>query len=447
MRGGDMCSAVSCDCPHGKLLKSPSVLDSSRRSSYGRDAYPELADKRDTFIRSLPARKRVCNPGRWASDSESFVQEMKEEGAVLSGAKAFKLYDTYGFPTDLTEEILEEDGFSMDMDGFRKEMEAQRIRAREARSETNYMGAKATVYNELDPAMETTFVGYEQLYTENSKIVAITSGDNVVQEAAQGCKVTVFADQTPFYATMGGQHGDFGTIQTESGIVAVEETIKAIGDKIGHVGTVIDGTIRCGQTARMVVDERNRLSTARNHSATHLLQKALRNVLGAHVEQAGSDVNGDRLRFDFTHFQAMTPEELEAVEREVNGKILSALPVQTQQTSMEEARKAGAMALFGEKYGAVVRMVSMGDYSVELCGGTHLTNTAQAGCFKILSESGIAAGVRRIEALTGEKALEYFQRQNKPTDIAAILRRQRPVVEQMESLTHQVKGYRGKWVP
>ena len=432
---------------HGKLLGishpflteiSQTVIDTAR------DAYPELADKRDYIHKVIASEeeKFYATLDAGLAILQSFVQEMKEEGAsVLSGAKAFKLYDTYGFPTDLTEEILEEDGFSMDMDGFRKEMEAQRIRAREARSETNYMGAKATVYNELDPAMETTFVGYEQLYTENSKIVAITSGDNVVQEAAQGCKVTVFADQTPFYATMGGQHGDFGTIQTESGIVAVEETIKAIGDKIGHVGTVIDGTIRCGQTARMVVDERNRLPTARNHSATHLLQKALRNVLGAHVEQAGSDVNGDRLRFDFTHFQAMTPEELEAVEREVNGKILSALPVQTQQTSMEEARKAGAMALFGEKYGAVVRMVSMGDYSVELCGGTHLTNTAQAGCFKILSESGIAAGVRRIEALTGEKALEYFQRQEQElTDIAAILRANKDrVVEQVESLTHQVK--------
>ena len=213
------------------------------------------------------------------------------------------------------------------------------------------------------------------------------------------------------------------------------------GDKIGHVGSVIDGQIQVGQKAKMVVDKQNRLNTARNHSATHLLQKALRNVLGNHVEQAGSHVDAERLRFDFTHFQAMTEEELNRVETEVNRRILEGLPVVTKVTDMETARKSGAMALFGEKYGTEVRMVSMGDYSIELCGGTHLSNTAQAGCFKIISESGIAAGVRRIEALTGEKALEYFRTQEAEVkQTAAILKCSRErVVEQAAALMAELK--------
>lgn len=407
-------------------------------------AYPELVDKKEYIDKVIANEEekfyQTLDSG--LNILQNYMEELKGQGqTVLSGDKAFKLYDTYGFPRDLTLEILEEQGMTMDEEAFRKAMEAQRIRAREARAETNYMGAKATVYNELDPAMVTEFTGYEKTWAVGSEILAMTSETAVITAATTGCKVTVFTDKTPFYATMGGQEGDFGTIQTDTGVLAVDTTIKAIGEKIGHVGTVIDGSIAVGQKARMVVDTANRLATARNHSATHLLQKALRDVLGSHVEQAGSHVNADRLRFDFTHFQAMTPEELKKVEREVNRRILAALPVDTKIMTMEEARSSGAMALFGEKYGSEVRVVSMGDYSKELCGGTHLQNTAQAGSFKILSENGVAAGVRRIEALTGEKALEYFQKQEEELhQIATVLKSNKDrVVESVEALQQQVK--------
>ena len=409
-----------------------------------KSAYPELEDKKE-YINKLIATEeekfyQTLDAG--LNILQGYIREMKEEGShILSGDRVFKLYDTYGFPLDLTEEILAEQGDAPDKDGFAAEMDKQRRQAREARSETNYMGAKATVFNQLDPAMETKFDGYDHLFTVNSEILAIAGPEELVAEAGAGDEVTVFTYVTPFYATMGGQEGDKGTIQTPTGVVEVENTLKAIGDKIGHVGTVIDGSIAVGQKAKMVVDRQNRLDTARNHSATHLLQKALRNVLGEHVEQAGSHVDANRLRFDFTHFQAMTEEELEKVETEVNRRILEALPVTTKITNMEDARKSGAMALFGEKYGEEVRMVSMGDYSIELCGGTHLSNTAQAGCFKILSENGVAAGVRRIEALTGEKALAYFRAQEKEIrEIAALLKcKKERAAEQVGALAAELK--------
>ncbi len=409
-----------------------------------KDAYPELVDKKayidkvisneeEKFYQTLDAGLGILN---------GFVKDMKAEGVrVLSGERAFKLYDTYGFPMDLTEEILSEQGFTLDEQGFKAEMDAQRTRAREARAVTNYMGAKATVYNKLDPAMVTKFDGYDRLVIDDARILAICGAEDLQDEASVGETVTVFTDVTPLYATMGGQVGDAGTIRTSTGLIEVDATIKAIGDKIGHVGTVVDGTVRLGQSAKMTVEAEGRLATARNHSATHLLQKALRNTLGTHVEQAGSYVDDSRLRFDFTHFQAMTEEELAKVESEVNRMILAALPVVTTVTTMDEARKAGAMALFGEKYGEKVRMVTMGDYSLELCGGTHLQNTAQAGLFKIVSENGVAAGVRRIEALTGEKALEYFRNQEKEVrEMAAALKCPRErVPEQLQSILAELK--------
>ncbi len=412
-----------------------------------KDAYPELVDKKayidkvisneeEKFYQTLDAGLSILN---------GFVKDMKAEGtSVLSGARAFKLYDTYGFPMDLTGEILADEGCTLDEAGFKAEMDAQRTRAREARAVTNYMGAKATVYNKLDPAMVTRFDGYDKLVIDDAKILAICGTEDLVDEASVGDTVTVFCDVTPLYATMGGQVGDSGLLRTSTGLIEVESTIKAIGDKIGHVGTVVDGTVKVGQSAKLSADKEGRLATARNHSATHLLQKALRNTLGSHVEQAGSYVDDSRLRFDFTHFQAMTEEELEKVETEVNKMILAGLPVNTVVTTMDEARKAGAMALFGEKYGASVRMVSMGDYSVELCGGTHLTNTAQAGCFKILSENGVAAGVRRIEALTGEKALSYFRAEEKEMKaLAASLKCTRDrLPEQVAALAAELKETR-----
>ncbi len=410
-----------------------------------KEAYPELADRKELIDKVISVEEenfyRTLDSG--LNILQGYIEEMKQNGqTVLEGEKAFRLFDTYGFPKDLTREILEEQNYTFDEEGFEAAMNEQRVRAREARKETNYMGADATVYNKLDPAMKTEFTGYDQTWAAGSKILSMTSGDKIIVGAGTGEKVTVFTNWTPFYATMGGQEGDFGTIQTDTGVMEVETTIMAIADKIGHVGTVIDGTISVGQVTRMVVDYDNRMATARNHSATHLLQKALQNVLGGHVAQKGSSVNADRLRFDFTHFQAMTPEEIEKVEREVNNKILEGLDVVTEVMDQQEARKSGAMALFGEKYGEKVRVVSMGDYSKEFCGGTHLKNTSQVGSFKIISESGVAAGVRRIEALTGAKALEYYHEQEKELNqIASIVKSAKGrVVESVESLQQQYKA-------
>ena len=410
------------------------------------DAYPELITRRELIDKVITTEEanfyRTLDTG--LGILEGFIDEMKQKGqTVLDGDKAFRLFDTYGFPKDLTAEILEEKGMTYDEDGFNKAMEKQRTQARENQDmNKKLVTVDATVYNKLDPDMVTEFVGYDQTWSAGSKILAMTSGEKVIVGAGTGEKVTVFTNWTPFYATKGGQEGDVGTIQTDTGVVEVEDTIYAIGDKIGHVGTVLDGTVNVGQVTRMVVDIDNRMDTARNHSTTHLLQKALQNVLGGHVAQKGSSVNADRLRFDFTHFQAMTEEEIRKVEREVNIKILEGLSVETEVMGQEEARKSGAMALFDEKYGEKVRVVSMGDYSKELCGGTHLTNTAQAGSFKILSESGVASGVRRIEAVTGRKALEFYNNQElELKKIAAIVKSAKDrVVESVENLQQQNKA-------
>ena len=336
-------------------------------------------------------------------------KELESNGKKeLSGADAFKLYDTYGFPLDLTKEILEEKGITVDEAGFTEAMEEQRVKARNARKTTNYMGADATVYDEIDPEITSKFVGYDKL-TNNSKVTVLTTETEVVEALSEGNKGTVIVDETVFYATMGGQEGDCGTITTPEGEFKVETTINLKGGKIGHVGVMTKGMIKVGDTVTLSVDAAKRADTSKNHSATHLLQKALRTVLGNHVEQSGSYVDPDRLRFDFTHFQSMTAEEIEKVESIVNEKISEAIAVNTDIMTIEEARKTGAMALFGEKYGDKVRVVSMGDFSKEFCGGTHVANTSNIMLFKIVSESGVAAGVRRIEALTGRGVLNYFK--------------------------------------
>ena len=407
-------------------------------------AYPELIEKKEYINKVLSGdeAKFYDTLDSGLNILSGYMEDMKAQGeTVLSGERSFKLYDTYGFPTDLTAEILAEQGFTYDEKAFHEAMEKQRQMARGAREKTTYMGADETVYNHLDVALSTTFDGYTTLTNDTAKIIALTDEEEVREDVPEGTKVTVFTDVTPFYATMGGQVGDIGTIRTETGEVKVEQTIHAIGDKTGHVGVVTKGYIEVGQTACMAVDAENRLATARNHSATHLLQKALRNTLGSHVEQAGSYVDPHRLRFDFSHFQAMTKEEIAKVENEVNRMILAALPIRTDVMSMEEAKKTGAMALFGEKYGDEVRVVSMGDYSVELCGGTHLMNTAQAGSFKILSENGVAAGVRRIEAVTGMGALAWYNQQEETLNqIQETLKARRDnVVDAARSLQAQLK--------
>ena len=399
---------------HGRLLgiEGPFLEKLSETVIEGsKDGYPELEEKK-TFILNVlhneesQFNKTIDQGLKILADLEA---EMKEAGkSVLGGSDAFRLYDTYGFPIDLTREILEEKGYTIDEDGFKEEMEVQRKRARESRAVSNYMGADATVYDEIDRNITTEFTGYDKLEA-TSKVTVLTTETEIVDSLMEGQKGTIFVEKTPFYATMGGQEGDTGVITTANGVFRVEDTIKLRGGKYGHVGVMESGMISGGEEVTLKVDEQERKDTCKNHSATHLLQKALKTVLGAHVEQKGSLVNPTRLRFDFAHFQAMTAEEIAEVEALVNKEIQAALPVTTQVMGIEEAKKTGAMALFGEKYGDEVRVVSMGDFSVELCGGTHVANTANITLFKIVSEAGVAAGVRRIEALTGNNVIEYYR--------------------------------------
>lgn len=428
---------------HGRLLgiEGPFLEKLSETVIEGsKDGYPELEEKK-TFILNVlhneesQFNKTIDQGLKILADLEA---EMKEAGkSVLGGSDAFRLYDTYGFPIDLTKEILEEKGYTIDEDGFKEEMEVQRKRARESRAVSNYMGADATVYDEIDRNITTEFDGYDKLEAA-TKVTVLTTETEIVDSLMEGQKGTIFVEKTPFYATMGGQEGDTGVITTANGVFRVEDTIKLRGGKYGHVGVMESGMISNGDEVTLKVDEQERKDTCKNHSATHLLQKALKTVLGAHVEQKGSLVNPTRLRFDFAHFQAMTPEEIAETEALVNKEIQAALPVTTQIMGIEEAKKTGAMALFGEKYGDEVRVVSMGDFSVELCGGTHVANTANITLFKIVSEAGVAAGVRRIEALTGNNVIEYYRQMEENLHTIAKTLKTSPA-EITEKITHLQK--------
>ena len=319
-------------------------------------------------------------------------------------------------------------------------MKEQKEKARAARKETNYMGADATVYDEIDPAITSEFVGYTN--TEfTSKITVLTTETELVEALTEGVNGTIIVDQTPFYATMGGQTGDSGIISTADGTFEVVETIKLKGGKIGHVGTCKSGMLKVGDEVTLSIDTSRRAKTSKNHSATHLLQKALREVLGTHVEQKGSFQDSERTRFDFSHFAAMTAEELQKVEDIVNSKITEGLDVRTDIMSLEEAKKTGAMALFGEKYSDKVRVVRMGDFSTELCGGTHVKNTSDIKAFKIVSESGVAAGVRRIEAITSDAVFAYYDEIEKTLEEAAKALKTNPagVLDKIAHLQAQVK--------
>ena len=386
-----------------------------------KDGYPELEEKKVMIFKVLTEEEDKFNKtiDQGLAILADMEEAMKAEGTTkLSGADAFKLYDTYGFPLDLTKEILEEKNFEVDEDGFAACMKEQKEKARKARKTTNYMGADVTVYQSIDAAITTEFVGYDNLVYD-SEITVLTTEDEIVQALTDGQTGTILVKETPFYATMGGQQGDIGVIVTENAEFVVEDTIKLQGGKVGHVGKVVKGMFQNGETVTLKVNEQNRALTARNHSATHLLHKALRLVLGEHVEQAGSLVTRDRLRFDFTHFSAMTAEEIKKVEEIVNNEIKAGLEIVTKEMSLEDAKKTGAMALFGEKYGESVRVVKMGEFSTELCGGTHASNTNTIGSFKILSEAGIAAGVRRIEALTSDGLIAHYEQVEKEFHAAA----------------------------
>ena len=400
-------------CRHGRLLGIhkgflPELAESVIAGS--KDGYPELEEKREFILKVISKEEEQFNKtiDQGLGILSDMIADMEAKSIkTLNGEDAFRLYDTYGFPLDLTKEILEEKDLDVDEEGFHACMEIQRKKARDAREVTNYMGADVTVYESIDPSVTSTFVGYDNL-TYESDVTVLTTEDEIVEALSEGQKGTIFVQETPFYATSGGQEADTGYIRTVEGEFRVEDTVKLLGGKIGHIGVMTKGMIKSGDKVTLEVDAKKRALSARNHSATHLLQKALRTVLGTHVEQAGSSVNEDRLRFDFTHFSAMTAEELKKVEDIVNEQISKGLDVIVKNMPMEEAKKTGAQALFGEKYGDIVRVVNMSDFSIEFCGGTHVKNTSEIMAFKIISETGVAAGVRRIEALTSDGLMKYY---------------------------------------
>ncbi len=414
-----------------------------------KDGYPELEDKKEFILQVLSQEEGKFD--KTIDQGLTILTQMQEEleasGAKeLKGADAFKLYDTYGFPLDLTLEIMQEKGYTVDEKGFAAAMQEQKEKARGARKTTNYMGAEETVYQHIDPTITSKFVGYDRL-THDSKISVLTTEEEVVSALTDGQTGTIIVDETPFYATMGGQTADKGTITEGDNEFAVKDTIHLQGGRIGHVGVVTKGMFKVGDTVTLTVDAANRQNTGKNHSATHLLQKALRIVLGSHVEQAGSYVDAERLRFDFTHFSAMTDEEIAKVEAIVNEQIAKNLQVVTEEMSVEDAKKTGAMALFGEKYGDKVRVVQMKSdgeeaFSVELCGGTHVANTGVISYFKIISESGVAAGVRRIEALTGDGLMKHYAMQEELLKEVAKAAKAEPakLLQKVTSLQEELKA-------
>lgn len=402
---------------HGKTLgMNKSFLyeltDTVIENSY--ENYPELKEKKDyikkiikleeeRFDETIDAGMQILN--------DYIVEMEKSKSKILSGENAFKLYDTYGFPVELTEEILEEKGIKVDKDGFNKEMKKQRERARSAREETTYMGKEDTVIDKISLDINTKFCGYNSLEMD-SKVSIIVKDEKFVDTLKKGEEGVILTEKTPFYAEMGGQVGDTGVIYGEGFKLEVLDCKKNISGKIIHFVKVLDGIISKDSKVTLKVDEERRNSIGKNHTATHILHAALKAVLGDHVKQSGSYVNEERLRFDFSHFEALNGEELKKVEILVNKEIMKANKVNTKVMDIDEAKEEGAIALFDNKYKDEVRVVSVGDFSKELCGGTHIANSGEIGLFKIISETGVAAGIRRIEAITGIKSIEYIEERN-----------------------------------
>ena len=430
---------------HGKLLNinrqflyevADTVIDESK------SGYPELEEKRE-YIKKIIKKEEErfdATIDNGLVVLKSYIKDAQDKKLdSLSGEEAFKLHDTYGFPLDLTVEIAEENNLKVDVDGFNKCMEEQKQTARENRKDgSSWDGADSF---EIDVDKPTEFIGYDTLEADG-KILAIVTEGETSNEISKGENGIIVTDKTPFYAEMGGQVGDKGKITNGASKIKVTDTTKDGNGLYYHHVEVTDGKFTVGDTVKLSVCEKCRRAIERNHSATHLLHKALKEVLGDHVAQAGSLVTPERLRFDFTHFEAMTKDELSEAEKKVNEAILSALPVTIKELPIDEAKKLGAEAQFGEKYGAVVRVVSMGDYSIEFCGGCHLKNTAQAGLFKILSEGGVASGVRRIEAVTGMGVYEYIK--SKDSTIEAIAKNlksnESDVVKKSEIVMEELKN-------
>ncbi len=438
---------------HGKILgiEGKFLVDLSNRViEVSGTAYPELVEKKEYIQKNISVEedKFAQTIDQGTLIILDYVEELKKEGrSQLEGEKVFKLYDTYGFPLELTEEILGENNCTADIDGFNKSMQEQKEKARAGRKSADEEGWKEAT-DSVDVAA-TEFSGYDK-YEDQGKILEIYKDGKPVLEACEGDIVRVYLDKTPFYAEGGGQVSDKGFMSTGEGRGIVLSVDKSHGI-FSHRVRIENGTIKKGHVVSASIDKKKRNQTARNHTATHLLQKALREVVGGHVEQAGSSVNEETLRFDFTHFEAVTPQQLKEVEELVNCKINEFLDVKTDEMSMDDAVKAGATALFGEKYGDVVRVVRAGDFSVELCGGTHVSNTGQIGAFKILSESGVASGVRRIEAVTGTgvlaKANDFentlnLVAENLKSNISALVSKSAAIVDELKSTKKELDDFK-----
>ncbi|AZR74888.1 alanine--tRNA ligase [Anoxybacter fermentans] len=407
------------------------------------EGYPELKEREEHVVRIVQTEEErfqeTLDQGLHIL-SQMMAEQKKAGSNEITGEQAFKLYDTYGFPLDLTQDIAQEEGFTVDVDGFKAAMEEQRERARAAREEYGFGDAAAEVYKKIrEEKGIPEFSGYSSL-EEETEVIALVKDGRLVDSLSAGEEGQVVLKKTPFYAESGGQVGDTGRLEGEGITVTVTNTRKLAEVNFSEV-LVEDGNLRVGMKVKAVVEEVLRKDTARNHSATHILHKALKEILGDHVNQAGSLVEPTRLRFDFTHYQALTDDELKAIEEKVNEEIRKNHPIETTVTTLEKAKEMGAIALFDEKYGSDVRVVSIGDYSMELCGGTHLKASGEIGLFKIVSETGIAAGTRRIEALTGRHALDYVTRRETILKEAAEIVKAKPdeLVERLERLVVEIK--------
>ena len=432
---------------HGKQLGIQNTFLTSlveRVINVSGQAYPELVEKQE-YIKKVIAVEEERFRETIDQGSEilkGFVEELKKNQQVcLSGEAAFKLYDTFGFPIELTQEMLEEEGLEIDEAGFKEEMEKQRVRARSARQNAEDEGWKEDVFSKLAADIRSTFEGYGNTIVEGNVLAIMKAGESV-DVAIQNDEVILILDRTPFYPEGGGQIGDKGFMENEAVKIQITDCKKGNNERILHYGKILEGTLAVNTHVKAIVEDKLRKSTERNHTATHLLHKALKEIVGQHVEQAGSYVTPDRLRFDFSHFQGLTTEELDRIEEMINERILMGLSVTAENMSIENAKKIGATALFGEKYGNTVRVVSIDGYSIELCGGTHIENIGQIGLFKIISEGGVAAGVRRIEAVTGFKAYEYIkEKEYKLNELTKLLKTsEKEILHKTESLIQELKG-------
>ena len=431
---------------HGKLLGIKGnflndIIDEV--ISLWHETYPEIKEKESQIkkVVKIEEEKFEETIDQGINILKEYIKEIKEEGIkVLNGKKAFKLYDTFGFPLDLTKEILEEEKLSVDEKGFNDEMEQQRERARKARGEKSNQAWATDTKSVIGEDIESKFEGYNTLSLE-SKVIFLVKENEVTDELTVGDEGIIVLDKTSLYPEGGGQIGDIGIIKNDKFEAEVYETKKGSSKAILHFVKVKEGTIKKEEIVETIADKEKRLASARNHTATHLMHRALKDTLGNHINQAGSLVMADRLRFDFTHFEAIDAKTLNEIERIVNEKIFDNLNVEVIETSVAEAKRSGATALFDEKYGEKVRMVKIGDYSKELCGGTHVMNSSQIGLFKIVSESGVASGVRRIEAITGKSVYNYIKEVDEQiTDIADILKvNKKGIISRAKTLNKEVK--------